>query len=303
MWSTWLALMTENAGGLDRPDFAYLRDRFETFQDFASVVSFLQSSAIEGGSNKRWSSKFVFPFGTSALYEDVSVTATGVATDRRFFARTGEILYLMLCRSQRAAELRERLARRILNVDAPYDGLITRVARRCSTCEAGAGRRLSALRVPPDVRPTCGGLDCNPRSANPGLRCDSSYRHDDGTASYPLPAPTRVGGAGAGRAHHHGLRDRVAEALGRSRLVCGLLPGQQRAAAAGARTIHSRRCRYAGLACGLAVRRTRPERSRAAVQDLRLAGPRRRRRGARTTAGIAGEAGGPSDRAAQAACG
>lgn len=124
MWTTWLPLMTENAGGLDRPDFAYLRDRFETFQDFASVVSFLQSSAIEGGSNKRWSSKFVFPFGTSALYEDVSVTATGVATDRRFFARTGEILYLMLCRSSRAAELRERLDRRILKVDAPYDGLI-----------------------------------------------------------------------------------------------------------------------------------------------------------------------------------
>ncbi len=124
MWATWLALMTEKAGGLERPDFAYLRDSFETFQDFASVVSFLQSSAIEGGSNKRWSSKFVFPFGTSALYEDVNVTATGVATDRRFFARTGEILYLMLCRSRRAAELRERLDRRILNVDAPYDGLI-----------------------------------------------------------------------------------------------------------------------------------------------------------------------------------
>ena len=124
MWTTWLTRMAENAGGLDRPDFAYLRDRFETFQDFASVVSFLQSSAIEGGSNKRWSSKFVFPFGTSALYEDVSVTATGVATDRRFFARTGEILYLMLCRSGRAADLRDRLARRILNAEAPYDGLI-----------------------------------------------------------------------------------------------------------------------------------------------------------------------------------
>jgi hypothetical protein len=124
-WSTWLRLMTENAGGLDRPDFNYLRDHFETFEDFASIVSFLQSSAIEGGSNKRWSSKFVFPFGTSALYEDLSVTAAGgVATDRRFFARTGELLYLMLCRAKRVAELRERLIYRILNTDAPYDGLV-----------------------------------------------------------------------------------------------------------------------------------------------------------------------------------
>jgi hypothetical protein len=124
MWTNWLALMSEGAGGLDRPDFFYLRDRFETFQDFASVIGFLQSSAIEGGSNKRWSSKFVFPFGPSALYEDLSVTATGVATDRRFFARTGEVLYLMLCRSQRVADLRERLEKRILQIDAPYEGLI-----------------------------------------------------------------------------------------------------------------------------------------------------------------------------------
>lgn len=125
MWAAWLTRMEQNAGGLDRPDFAYLRDRFETFRDFASVVSFLQSSAIEGGSNKRWSSKFVFPFGTSALYEDVSVTATGgVTSDRRFFARTGEVLYLMLCSSARVAELRQRLVAQVLTSEMPYDGLI-----------------------------------------------------------------------------------------------------------------------------------------------------------------------------------
>src|SRR5690349_12310188 len=38
MWSMWLRMMAENAGGLERPDFKYLRDRFEAFQDFASVV-------------------------------------------------------------------------------------------------------------------------------------------------------------------------------------------------------------------------------------------------------------------------
>jgi len=124
MWQTWLPRMEENAGGLERPSFGYLRDRFETFRDFASVVSFLHGSAMEGNSNKRWSSKFVFPFGTTALYEDLSVTATGVATDRRFFARTGEVLYLMLCRSARAAALRDLLIRRVLTADAPYDGLV-----------------------------------------------------------------------------------------------------------------------------------------------------------------------------------
>lgn len=141
MWATWLVQMKQNAGGLDSADFTYLRDHFETFQDFASVVAFLQSSAIEGGSNKRWSSKFVFPFGISALYEDVSVTATGVATDRRFFARTGEILYLMLCRSARAADVRDRLTQRILNAEQPYDGLIRalqREAQLATNVRAGA---------------------------------------------------------------------------------------------------------------------------------------------------------------------
>lgn len=124
MWQSWLLRMEENAGGLEQPTFAYLRERFETFGDFASVVSFLQSSAIEGGSNKRWSSKFVFPFGKSALYEDVSVSASGVSTDRRFFARTGEVLYLMLCRSANVVALRDLLAKRFLLADAPYDGLV-----------------------------------------------------------------------------------------------------------------------------------------------------------------------------------
>lgn len=124
-WQLWIEKMGLNSGGLENADFSYLRERFDSFQDFASVVSFLQGSAIEGGSNKRWSSKFVFPFGPNALYEDVNVSAQGgVSTDRRFFARTGEILYLMLCRSRLSADLSERLVSRFLESSAPYDGLV-----------------------------------------------------------------------------------------------------------------------------------------------------------------------------------
>jgi hypothetical protein len=126
MWARWLQLMQENAGGLENPDFGYLRDRFESFQDFAAIISFLQSSAIEGASNKRWSSKFVFPFGANALYEDASVQAKGanVSNDRRFFARTGEVLYLMLCRSSQVERLRSVLVDRLFGLRAPYDGLV-----------------------------------------------------------------------------------------------------------------------------------------------------------------------------------
>ncbi len=108
-WQMWMDAITSNVGGLTSPDFSYLKSRFESFKDFAEIVKFLQSSAIEGDSNKRWSSKFVFPYGPDCLYEDLRVTGDRITNDRRFFARTGELLYLMLCRSGRGEEILSRL--------------------------------------------------------------------------------------------------------------------------------------------------------------------------------------------------
>jgi hypothetical protein len=104
-WQEWLTLMTNNCGGINNPDFSYLRQRFTTFRDFLEVARFLQSNAIEGDSNKRWSSKFVFPYGVDCLYEDLRITPNGYNNDRRFFARTGELLYLMISRSSQKSEI------------------------------------------------------------------------------------------------------------------------------------------------------------------------------------------------------
>jgi hypothetical protein len=124
-WAAWHQNMKESAGGLESVDFRYLEKVFASFSDFAMVVGFLQGSAIEGTSNKRWSSKFVFPFGINALYEDVAVSPQGsIATDRRFFARTGELLYLMLSRSRGVDELRELLRAKLLDDNSPYNQLV-----------------------------------------------------------------------------------------------------------------------------------------------------------------------------------
>ncbi|MND88652.1 hypothetical protein D3C80_806830 [compost metagenome] len=124
-WEAWLKDMSASAGGLETADFSYLRKRFDSFDDFASVIRFLQKSSVEGDTNKRWSSKFLFPFGPSALFEDVSVsTSGGVTNDRRFFARTGELLYLMLARSTHRDRLREDLIAQFLNADSPYDRVL-----------------------------------------------------------------------------------------------------------------------------------------------------------------------------------
>ena len=108
-WAAWSKEMTEAQVGLVNPDFRYLRDHFASFADFAEVLRLIQSSCLELQGNKRWTSRFVFPFCEEALYEDLDREA--VTNDRRFFGRTGELLYLMLCRARDCDRLRDLLER------------------------------------------------------------------------------------------------------------------------------------------------------------------------------------------------
>ena len=125
-WKEWREEMSRSCGGIVEPDFQYLAHHFHSFKDFATVVQFLRTSSVEGANNKRWSSQFVFPFGPSALYEDLNVKpGGGTSNDRRFFARSGELLYLMLCRSGRAAEIRDAIKSRFFDNTRQYARLIS----------------------------------------------------------------------------------------------------------------------------------------------------------------------------------
>jgi len=126
-WRQWFERFaqgsTGNGDGVD--DMAYLRHSFASFDDFAKAVELLRSSSFESRSNKRWSSKFVFPFGPDALYEDLEIDSKGkMSNDRRFFARTGELLYMMLTRAKRGAELGDLLAKRLFDREAPMNRLV-----------------------------------------------------------------------------------------------------------------------------------------------------------------------------------
>ena len=95
-WRHWIDKFDQGktGNGDTAGDIAYLRQSFTSFDDFAKAIELLRSSSFESRSNKRWSSKFVFPFGPDALYEDLQIDAKGnMSNDRRFFARTGELLY------------------------------------------------------------------------------------------------------------------------------------------------------------------------------------------------------------------
>jgi hypothetical protein len=100
-WQAWLSSMSERARAIPERDFSYLQSRFHSFEEFGRVVRLLRDSVVERDRNRRWSSRFVFPFGSDALYEDLNVSETTQSASREYinFGRTGELLYMMMCRS------------------------------------------------------------------------------------------------------------------------------------------------------------------------------------------------------------
>lgn len=125
-WQRWFQYMENDSAGLgSNVDFNFLKKRFDKFSDFVKVVDFLRGTAIEGDSNKRWSSKFVFPYGPACIYEDLLVSPKGISTnDRRFFARTGEILYLMLCRSGKGQDLLPYFEQMLFNENNKWNRIV-----------------------------------------------------------------------------------------------------------------------------------------------------------------------------------
>jgi hypothetical protein len=131
-WDLWLAAMRESAlvGPTMSNDFAYLRARFESFGELVNVVKLLRNIAIDPGSDRAWTSQFIFPIGPAALYEPMQEkkTGDGLETTRRVFTRTGELAYLMLTRA--SAELRERIKRGLspsLDPEGPRNKLLLRL--------------------------------------------------------------------------------------------------------------------------------------------------------------------------------
>jgi hypothetical protein len=120
-WDEWTKRM-KAATGLNHPQFDYLKHHFQSFDEFCEVVSLIRSTSLEVNSNKRWTSKFVFPYGKNCLYEDLDNNAS--TNDRRFFGRTGELLYLMVCRTQRKHQLLAELTQRLTRIDDRWDSIV-----------------------------------------------------------------------------------------------------------------------------------------------------------------------------------
>jgi hypothetical protein len=125
-WRKWLSWMSENSHGLnpDERDFSYLKGRFSSFHDFAQLVRALRSCTVESDTNKRWSSRFIFPFGPSSIFEDLSIKPEGTSREYINFGRSGELLYLMLARSSSREKLALNLPHRVLSDTNKWSHLV-----------------------------------------------------------------------------------------------------------------------------------------------------------------------------------
>ncbi len=119
-------------------DLSYLPDVFDDFGKFARSIELLRSAEVESFNVKRWTSRHLLPLGRSMLFADVDDGTP--SADKRFFRRTGEILYLMLNRSRDdlRRDLDARVRERVTGPRHPLDELASRVAG------PGEGRASSA---------------------------------------------------------------------------------------------------------------------------------------------------------------
>src|SRR5690606_37933829 len=102
----------------------YLKDRFTRFASFRNAVALLRSAEVESGRKRRPTSRHLAPRGPDMLAADFGETKSESANkDRRFFARGGELLFLMLNRSSRRNDLEELIPRRLLTEGSRWNQL------------------------------------------------------------------------------------------------------------------------------------------------------------------------------------
>ncbi len=119
-WNEW----EERINAENRQFYLQLRKKVPEFSHLCRIVNYFKSSAVEPHRNRRWTSKFIFPYGPDCLFSDMRSRKNTFDADRRFFARGGELLYLMMNRSQKREMLKNVIADKILQKSETWNSVI-----------------------------------------------------------------------------------------------------------------------------------------------------------------------------------
>lgn len=117
MWTSW----EKGCDAEKSVDVPHLKKKFSEFRDLARAVALLRSSQIDGNNNRRPTSRHLLPLGGDMIFADVSESK--LQPDRRWLRRTGEIIYLMLNRSERRGEIEALLREKLIDAQSPWDRL------------------------------------------------------------------------------------------------------------------------------------------------------------------------------------
>ena len=106
-------------------NFRYLLARFQDrFFDVHQAVRILRGLELDVIHNRRWTSRFLIPRGPHLQFADVK---EDFSSDRRFFGRGGEMVYLMLSRSAQAPELALRLKTQFFDIQDRLDQIAAKL--------------------------------------------------------------------------------------------------------------------------------------------------------------------------------
>ena len=116
--------------------FGYLDDQFDrNVHALLQAVRILRSQELDVINQRRWTSRFLAIKGPDMVCDDIREGSKDRdrdwSRDRRFFARGGELVYLMLNRSSRVQELRDLIEKKLLN----SQNTMNRIARALSDTE------------------------------------------------------------------------------------------------------------------------------------------------------------------------
>ena len=101
--------------------FLYLDEKFDDLDELLQAVSLVQSMELDVMNKRRWTSKFLCVTGPNMILPDFRETKGRWSTDRRFFGRGGELVYLMLNRSDQCKNVQNLIETRLLDEHDPYN--------------------------------------------------------------------------------------------------------------------------------------------------------------------------------------
>lgn len=120
--------------------FEYLDVRFgQDIHALLQAVRILRSQELDVVNQRRWTSRFLAVKGPDMVCDDISVGAENRdwSRDRRFFARGGELVYLMLNRSNRRDEVMKLIESKLLNSESPMNRIAQKISDTDSDSASG----------------------------------------------------------------------------------------------------------------------------------------------------------------------